>query len=94
RLATRSKEGYGRVVNTLLGMAGALVGGGVFQVFNINLGLARLEFSIEDLLAAFIGSVFLLVVIGGVRAKKKKLFWICTALAFALVVVALLQWSR
>ncbi|NIL96333.1 MAG: GlsB/YeaQ/YmgE family stress response membrane protein [Planctomycetales bacterium] len=94
RLATRSKEGYGRVVNTLLGMAGAIVGGGLFQIFKIDLGLGELKVTFEDLVAAFIGSVFLLVVCWGVRTKKKLLFWIGTAGMTILVVVVLVRLSR
>lgn len=94
RLATRSKEGYGRIINTLLGMAGAIVGGALFQIFKIDLGLGELKVTFEDLVAAFVGSVFLLVIVWGVRTKKKLLFWLSTAAAVIFVVVVLSQLSR
>ena len=60
-LATRSKKGYGRLWNLLLGMAGALVGGVVFNSLGIDLGLGDLSISFEDLMAAFLGPAVVLV---------------------------------
>ena len=57
RLATARKEGFGRITNTLLGLAGALVGGTLFEVFKIDLGLGDLRVTVEDLLAAAVGVI-------------------------------------
>lgn len=73
-LATRSKEGYGKLANLAIGMAGAVVGGLIFKAFDINLGLRNIKFTAEDLVSAVIGAVILLVamwVFGKVRGKKK-----------------------
>ena len=73
-LATRSKEGYGRLANLAIGMAGAVVGGLLFKVFNINLGLKSIQFSAEDLASAIIGAAILLLamgVFGKMRSRKK-----------------------
>ena len=94
RLVTRRKEGYGPVSNTLLGVAGALVGGALFKVFRIDLGLGELKVTVEDLLAALFGAVVVLVVVWGVRTKKKMFFWISTVVVVALVVVALSMLTR
>ena len=72
-LAKRSKEGYGRLANLAIGMAGAMVGGLLFRVFNINLGLRGITVSAEDLATAVIGAVILLLamwILGKMRKKK------------------------
>ncbi len=75
RLVTLKKEGLGRWTNLGVGMVGALIGGLVFNVFNINLGgLRDLTISFQDLIAAFLGSLLLIVVWWLVRmflGKKK-----------------------
>ncbi len=72
RLATRSKKGYGRVPNLFLGLVGAVVGGVVFEIFNIDLGLGDLSVSFEDLIAAFVGSVLVLATVWTVRRYRSK----------------------
>jgi uncharacterized membrane protein YeaQ/YmgE (transglycosylase-associated protein family) len=57
RLVTFSREGYGRWTNLVIGIAGSLVGGFVFRLFKIDLGLGDLKVSFEDLIAAFGGSL-------------------------------------
>ncbi|MCG8584076.1 MAG: GlsB/YeaQ/YmgE family stress response membrane protein [Pirellulales bacterium] len=73
-LATRSKEGYGKLANLAIGMAGAVVGGLIFKTFDINLGLRNIKFTAEDLVAAILGAIVLLLAMwlfGKVRSKKK-----------------------
>ena len=41
-LITRTRTGFGRRTNLGVGLAGALIGGLVFHLFNINLGLSAL----------------------------------------------------
>ncbi len=72
RLATRSKKGYGRVPNLFLGLVGAVVGGVVFEIFNIDLGLGDMSISFEDLIAAFVGSVLVLAMVWTVRRYRSK----------------------
>jgi len=36
-------------------MAGALIGGTTFELFNVDLGLGDLSLSFEDLISAFVG---------------------------------------
>lgn len=69
-LATRlvpNARRTGELGSIVLGMAGALVGAGIINLFAINLGLDDINISLQDLLAAFVGSVLLLVVIGLIR---------------------------
>ena len=57
RLATFSRAGFGRWINLVIGMLGAVVGGFLFSLLNIDLGLDDLSITVEDLLSAFIGSL-------------------------------------
>ena len=57
RVVTMTKEGFGPWVNLGIGMVGAFVGGFLFNVFQIDLGLGDLRVTFEDLIAAFVGSL-------------------------------------
>jgi uncharacterized membrane protein YeaQ/YmgE (transglycosylase-associated protein family) len=61
RLVTFKKEGLGRWTNLAVGLVGALIGGGLFKVFHIDLGLGEIKITFEDLLAAFLGSLLFIV---------------------------------
>ena len=54
------KRGFELLNNLLLGVDGAGVGGAVFELLNINLGLGQLTIAFEDLIAAFVGSLIFL----------------------------------
>ena len=76
RLVTFKKEGLGRWTNIGVGLVGALIGGGLFKVFHIDLGLGDIKITFEELLAAFLGSMLFVVVWWVIRlftgAKKPK----------------------
>ena len=57
RLITFKKEGLGRWTNLGVGMVGALIGGLLFKLFRIDLGLGEIKVTFEDLIAAVIGSL-------------------------------------
>ena len=59
----RQRSRFREVSNIVLGLLGALLGGALFSVLNIRLGLPQLTFSLDDLVAAFIGSLLLLLLI-------------------------------
>jgi uncharacterized membrane protein YeaQ/YmgE (transglycosylase-associated protein family) len=74
RLVTFKKEGLGRWTNLGVGLVGALIGGGLFKVFHIDLGLGEIKITFEDLIAAFVGSVLFVVLwwlVSWYRGKKK-----------------------
>jgi uncharacterized membrane protein YeaQ/YmgE (transglycosylase-associated protein family) len=74
RLVTFKKEGLGRWTNLGVGMVGALVGGLIFRIFHINLGLGDIKVTFEDLIAAFLGSLLFVVIcwlVAKFRRKKK-----------------------
>ena len=62
-------RGQGPLLNILVGMIGALIGGLLFDVLNINPNLGELVFTGRDLLAAVIGSMIFLIIL---RALKPR----------------------
>lgn len=75
RLVTFSKKGLGVLLNTAMGMAGAVVGGILFWMFKIDLGLGEIKITLNDLISAFIGSLLCIFVWWVVRkftVKKVK----------------------
>lgn len=63
------KKGFGQITNIGIGLAGALIGGSIFSLLNIDLGLGELSISFQDLVAAFIGSLVFLVAIWLARRR-------------------------
>ena len=74
RLITFTKRGFGFWVNTGIGMLGALVGGFLFRLFRIDLGLGEIKITFEDLISAFIGSLLCILAWRLIRrsAERKK----------------------
>jgi uncharacterized membrane protein YeaQ/YmgE (transglycosylase-associated protein family) len=75
RLVTFKKEGLGRWTNLVVGLMGALIGGGVFKVFHIDLGLGEIKLTFEDLIAATLGSLLFIALwwlVGWYRGKSKN----------------------
>ena len=74
RLITFTKRGFGFWVNTGVGMLGALVGGFLFRLFHIDLGLGEIKITFEDLISAFAGSLLCIIVWRLIRrnAGRKK----------------------
>ena len=72
-LVKRKKEGFGRIMNLMVGLIGALIGGLLFKLLKIDLKLGE-DFTIkkQDLLAAVVGSIILLLVAALVRKGKGK----------------------
>ena len=66
-----SKQGFGLWSNLGLGLVGALIGGGLFKVFGIETGLARIAISAQDLLAALIGSMIFVAALTFARRRTR-----------------------
>jgi uncharacterized membrane protein YeaQ/YmgE (transglycosylase-associated protein family) len=58
---TWTRVGFGRWRNFGLGLVGALVGGFIFGLFGLFPGLDRISVSLRDVVAAFAGSLIVLV---------------------------------
>ena len=64
------KEGFGRILNLGIGLVGALIGGFLFKVFKINLGLlGAVTISFQEVVAGFIGSLLFLAIVWGIQSR-------------------------
>ena len=72
RIVTMKKEGLGRWMNLLVGMAGAVIGGEVFRIFKIDFGLGQLKVTFEDLIAAFLGSLLVILILRIIARTRAK----------------------
>jgi uncharacterized membrane protein YeaQ/YmgE (transglycosylase-associated protein family) len=63
------KKGFGQITNIGVGLVGALIGGALFNLLNVDLGLGELSISFQDLVAAFLGSLIFLVAIWLARRR-------------------------
>ena len=68
----RKKEGFGRYMNLGIGLVGALIGGFLFDLLRIDLGLQNVTISLQDIVSAFVGSLLFLVALFYVRSWYKK----------------------
>ena len=64
------REGYGRWKNFGIGLAGAVIGGVIFKLFKIDLGLGELKITFEDLISAVLGSFILIVAMWFIGKKR------------------------
>lgn len=70
-VATFSRAGYGRWVNLAFGMLGAVVGGFLFSLLNINFGV-DLKITLEDVVSAFVGSLLCIGVWWLIRWRMRR----------------------
>ena len=70
RIVAMNKVGLGLWKNIFVGMIGAIIGGGIFKLLKIDLGLGRLNISFEELIAAFVGS-FIVILVWWIVSKSK-----------------------
>lgn len=68
-MVKRSKKGFGVFSNLGIGLVGALIGGALFRLFGLDLGLGIISISLEDIVAAFAGSVLFLIALRLLRKK-------------------------
>jgi len=62
------RAGFGRLLNLGIGLVGALIGGFLFKVLHIDLGVVgAITVSSEEVVAAFVGSLIFLVVLWFIR---------------------------
>jgi uncharacterized membrane protein YeaQ/YmgE (transglycosylase-associated protein family) len=63
RMITWDRAGFGHFRNLLLGLAGAIIGGLLFHLFDWFPGLDRIAVSLRDIVAAVVGSLIVLAAI-------------------------------
>jgi uncharacterized membrane protein YeaQ/YmgE (transglycosylase-associated protein family) len=66
-LVKRRRGGFGHLGNLAIGLAGALIGGYLFDILGISLGLARVSINLQDIVAALVGALILLAVLSLLR---------------------------
>jgi len=65
-----SRRGYGLILNTLIGLVGAIIGGFLFDLLQIRIGsLASISVNLEQLLAAFLGALLLVGILRLIRRR-------------------------
>ncbi len=69
-IVKRSKHGFGRFTNLGIGLVGAVVGGFLFWLLGIDLGLGNISVSLEDIIAAFLGSIVFLVLLRWAKRSR------------------------
>ncbi|HRN89901.1 GlsB/YeaQ/YmgE family stress response membrane protein [Hyphomicrobium sp.] len=62
-VAKGEKRGFGLWNNLALGLAGAVVGGLLFRLLGLLPGLERVTISLRDVVAAFAGSLLVLLLL-------------------------------
>lgn len=70
-LVKRQRRGFGRLGNLGVGMVGALLGGLLFNLFGIDLGLAEVSISLEDLVSALVGALLFLGIVRLMRRRRE-----------------------
>ena len=71
-LVRRTRAGFGPLSNLGLGLVGALIGGMLFNLLGIDLGLGRFSVSLEDLVSALVGSLLFLALLRLVRGGRRE----------------------
>jgi uncharacterized membrane protein YeaQ/YmgE (transglycosylase-associated protein family) len=71
-IVRRKKEGFGKITNVIVGVIGAVLGGGLLRLLEVELNWGKVTLQYQDLLAAFVGSLLFLIVIGTLRKSRGK----------------------
>jgi len=67
-IVTRHRAGFGRILNLAVGLIGAVIGGVLFKVLHLNLGvIGSITITSEEVVEAFIGALIFLTVVWFVR---------------------------
>jgi uncharacterized membrane protein YeaQ/YmgE (transglycosylase-associated protein family) len=68
---TLKKKGFGPLRNIGLGLVGAVIGGGSINLFKIDFGLGEVRITFEELVAAFVCSLIVLIVVWWLKRSRK-----------------------
>ena len=70
-LVKRHRAGFGRLLNLAIGLIGALIGGVLFKVLHIDLGIVgAITITSEQVVTAFIGALLFLAIIWLIRKLR------------------------
>ena len=71
-LLTGKREGFGWFKNLAAGLVGGIVGGFLFvKLLDLDFGMSKISISLQDIVAAVLGALLVLLVLNIVRGKKK-----------------------
>ncbi len=70
-IVKRKKEGFGRFLNLAIGLAGGVIGGVIFESFNLTHMLKEFRVSARDIIGAIAGSLVLLGLVGLVAIVRR-----------------------
>ena len=68
----QKKEGFGFVTNLIFGLIGAFIGGAIFQKAEINLGLQAITIDLNQVVAAFAGSILVVIAAKFIEGRRQK----------------------
>jgi uncharacterized membrane protein YeaQ/YmgE (transglycosylase-associated protein family) len=68
-LVTWRRSGFGGITNLAIGLLGAVLGGFLFEILRWNLSLGSITIQYQDLAAALVGSLLLLLCAGWLRVR-------------------------
>lgn len=71
-VVARERKGFGLVRNLGLGLIGAVLGGFIFRLFGLLVRLDKIAISLRDVVAAFAGSLLVLVAIWLWQLHEKR----------------------
>jgi uncharacterized membrane protein YeaQ/YmgE (transglycosylase-associated protein family) len=72
-LVKRRKEGFGYVANFGIGLVGALIGGLLFRLLKIDLGLlSQIRVSLQEVIDALLGSLIFLTALWGAQKYRGR----------------------
>ncbi len=71
-LVKRKREGFGWLTNLIFGLIGAFVGGTIFDRLGINLGLDKITIDLNQIVAAFVGALLVIIVASFVESQRNK----------------------
>lgn len=74
-VVNQNRQGFGLVTNLIFGLVGAVIGGFLFEKLEINVGLGSLTIDGNQVAAAFVGALILVVLakfLEGRRQQSKK----------------------
>jgi uncharacterized membrane protein YeaQ/YmgE (transglycosylase-associated protein family) len=65
------RAGFGRVLNLVIGLVGAIIGGVLFKLLHIDLGIVgAISITSEEVVEAFIGALIFLAVVWFIRKLR------------------------
>jgi uncharacterized membrane protein YeaQ/YmgE (transglycosylase-associated protein family) len=72
-LLTGKRAGYGWFKNLGMGLAGGLIGGFLFiKLIKLDFGMSKVGITLQDLVAAILGTLIVLLVVKLIGKKGKK----------------------